>query len=48
MIDKIIATIAQAGSVSIANICQDHAEISPAELLRSLIYLIKFDVLKIQ
>ncbi|MDD1418926.1 glycosyltransferase family 4 protein [Dolichospermum sp. ST_sed1] len=48
IIDKILATIAQAGSVSIANICQDHAEISPAELLRSLIYLIKFDVLKIQ
>ena len=46
-IDAVLAAIAQQGSVSIATILQQHADVSPTLLLRTLVYLIKFDVLRV-
>jgi alpha-maltose-1-phosphate synthase len=46
-IDVILAAIAQSGPVSIETILNSHQDVSVAQLLRTLLYLIKFDVLRI-
>ncbi|BAZ47999.1 hypothetical protein NIES4103_06040 [Nostoc sp. NIES-4103] len=48
IIDAVLAAIAQQGSVSIATILQQHGDVSPTLLLRTLMYLIKFDVLRVE
>ncbi|BAY24846.1 hypothetical protein NIES2100_46430 [Calothrix sp. NIES-2100] len=46
-IDAILTAIAQNGPVSIDTILNSHRDVSPAQLLRTLLYLVKFDVLRI-
>ncbi|RCJ17774.1 glycosyl transferase [Nostoc minutum NIES-26] len=47
-IDAVLAAIAQHGSISIETILRQHPDVSPTLLLRTLIYLIKFDVLRVE
>lgn len=46
-IDGVLAAIAQHGSLSIETILRQHPDVSPTLLLRTLLYLIKFDVLRV-
>ncbi|MBH8577936.1 glycosyltransferase family 4 protein [Nostocaceae cyanobacterium CENA369] len=46
-IDAVLAAIAQHGSLSIETILRQHPDVSPTLLLRTLLYLIKFDVLRV-
>jgi len=46
-IDAVLAALAQNGRVSIATILNSHTDVSPTQLLRTLLYLVKFDVLRV-
>ncbi|BAY10725.1 glycosyltransferase family 4 protein [Calothrix sp. NIES-2098] len=48
IIDAVLAAIAQNGPVSIETILNSHPGVSPIQLLRTILYLIKFDVLHIE
>jgi hypothetical protein len=48
IIDAVLAAIAQNGPVSVETILNAHAGVSPTQLLRTILYLIKFDVLHIE
>lgn len=46
-IDEVLAAIAQHGSMSIETILRQHPDVSPTLLIRTLMYLVKFDVLRV-
>ncbi|MBH8555999.1 glycosyltransferase family 4 protein [Nostocaceae cyanobacterium CENA357] len=47
-VDGILAAIAQHGAVSIETIIHQHPDVSSTELLRTVMYLLKFDILRVE
>jgi glycosyltransferase involved in cell wall biosynthesis len=47
-IDAVLSAITQNGTVSIDTILNQHPNISPTQLVRTLLYLVKFDVLRVE
>jgi glycosyltransferase involved in cell wall biosynthesis len=47
-IDAVLGAIAQNGTVSIATILKQHPNLSPTQLVSTLMYLVKFDVLRVE